>query len=119
MTKEEFATLLDKALEAAADNASQKLQRLIPRSFEIEIHGLSPHSQLASKSRAAELLYVGPDSFYRIIDVSLVAVVGNTSRIFVCVSGHRPGAWSETWNQPPGSGPFKQLLAEHIRVLEP
>jgi hypothetical protein len=116
MTKEEFAGLFDRALDAAADYAGQRLQRPIPRNFEIEMHGLSRSSQLVSKDRAVELLYLGPNVFYRIVDLSLVAIAGNISRIFVRVSGHKPGAWSETWNQPSGSGPFKQLLAENIIV---
>jgi hypothetical protein len=34
--------------------------------------------------------------------------------IFMRVSGHRPDTFAKTWNQPVGSGPFKQLLPEKM-----
>ena len=117
MSKEQFETLFDRALETAAEEAAQRLQRPVPRRFEIEMHGLGEHSQLISKDGALDLLYLGPDLFYRIIDISVISVSDNVVRIFLCVSGHQPGSFEETWNQPPGTGPFKQLHPQHIAIV--
>ena len=45
-----------------------------------------------------------------------MAVAPTHTDIFARVSGHAPGSFDQTWNEPPGTGPFKQLIAEHIRV---
>jgi hypothetical protein len=117
MTRQEFRKLFDQALDLAADNAAQKLKRPVSRNFEIEMHGPSDHSQLLSEDEAFKSLYLGPDRFYRVVDVSVIGVGNDVCRVFVRVSGHVPASLRETWNQPPGSGPFKQLLAQEIRAL--
>jgi hypothetical protein len=70
------------------------------------------------KDEAFEAVYLGADRFYRIIDVSVIRVSKDVSTVFMCISGHNPGPLNETWNQPPGSGPFKQLLATRVAVVE-
>jgi hypothetical protein len=117
ITKREFSELFDRALEVAADNAALKLRCPVPRNFEIEMHALTDHPRLLTKDGALESLYIGPDWFYRVIDVSVIGVGSDVCRVFVCVSGHAPAPLNESWNQPPGSGPFKQLLAQEIRAL--
>jgi hypothetical protein len=90
----------------------------VPRSFEIEMHGVGPHRKIMEKNEAFEAVYLGPDPFYRIIDVSVIRVSKDVSTVFMRISGHNPGPLNETWNQPPGSGPFKQLLAARLAVVE-
>jgi hypothetical protein len=65
---------------------------------------------------AGDALYLGDDRFYRIIDVAVVGVSADTTTVFVWASAHHPGSFNETWNDPPGSGPFKQLIADEIKV---
>src|SRR5438270_9564846 len=60
MTKEEFKALFDHALEVAAENAERKLGRSVPHRFEIEMHGLTPHSRVLRKDEAFEEIYLGP-----------------------------------------------------------
>jgi hypothetical protein len=74
VTKQEFRILFDDALEVAADNAAERIRRPLPRNFEIEMHGLADHSRLLTTDQAFELLYLGQDRFYRIIDISVIAV---------------------------------------------
>ena len=63
-----------------------------------------------------EVLYLGPDTFFRIVDVAVLRVLSDRCVVFMRVSGHRPGSFSESWNQPEGSGPFKQIDSETIGV---
>lgn len=116
MTKNEFGVLFDDALEVAARNAEKKLGRPVPRIFEIEMHGLAPHSRRLMKNQALDEIYLAADRFYRIIDLAVRRINKDVSMVFMRVSGHEPGTFSQTWNQPPGSGPFKQLLADDIEV---
>jgi hypothetical protein len=115
MTKEEFKALFDQALEVAAENAEGKLGHSVPRRFEIEMHGLAPQPRILKKDDALEEIYLGPDRFYRIIDLSVRRVSKDVCTVFVGISGHTPGSFNQTWNQPSGSGPFKQVLAGEVK----
>lgn len=117
MNKEEFKILLERALQTAAQNAEKKLGRRIPRKFEIVLHGLAPTSRILGTSDALDEIYLGPDRFFRIIDLSISRVSKDVATVYMAVSGHPPGPLSQTWNQPPGSGPFKQTLAETVKVV--
>lgn len=116
MTKEEFKALFEQALEAAAKNAETKLGRPVPRMFEIEMHGLAPGPRILKKDDAFEEIYLGPDRFYRIIDLAVRRVAKDACTVFMGISGHTPGPLNQTWDQPPGSGPFKQVLADEVKV---
>ena len=63
-------------------------------------------------------LYLGTDRFYRIIDVAVIEVGKGHTTVFVRASDHKPASFEQTWNDPPGSGPFKQLIADSIKVSE-
>ena len=115
MTKEEFKALFERALEVAAKNAEGKLGHSVPRRFEIEMHGLAPHSRMLTMDDALEEIYLGPERFYRIVDLSVRRVSKDVCTVFMGISGHTPGSLNQTWNQPPGSGPFKQVLADEVK----
>ena len=66
---------------------------------------------------AVNALYLGKNRFYRVIDVAITAVSDKFSRVFVRASAHKPSTFEETWNNPPGGGSFKQLMAEDIEIL--
>lgn len=116
MTKDEFRVLFENALEIAAQNAEKKVGHPISRNFEIELHGRSPKTRILGKEDTLDEIYLGPDRFFRIIDVAVRQISNTASTVFVGISGHPPGTWDETWNQPTGSGPFKQVLAENVSV---
>lgn len=116
MTEEEFSELLCQAFERAAKNAEEKLSLLVPRRFDVVVYGAGYSGVTMPPEQVARALYLEPSRFYRIVDVSVVAVKKDRCRIFLRVSGHPPGSFEETWNDPPGSGPFKQLIAQEIEV---
>ena len=117
MSKEEFKTLFEHALEVAAQNAEKKLGRPVPRQFAIAMGGLAPKTRILSKEVTLEKIYLGPDKFYRIIDVSVCRVSKDVSSVYLVISGHTPCSLDQTWNQPPGSGPFKQVLADKVELI--
>ena len=118
MTREEFGRLLEVALDAAARNAEAALGQAVPRSFRIRLHGAGKQGErMVDVKTASDELYLGEDRFYRIIDVAVVEVSSDASTAFVRASSHPPGSFQETWNQPPGSGPFKQILAQKVTVV--
>src|SRR5437867_1621855 len=114
MSKAEFKNLFEHALDVAAQNAEKKLGRPVPRQFEIAMGGFS---RILRKEDVFEEIYLGPGRFYRIIDISVCRVSKDLSTVYMVVSGHAPGPLDQTWNQPPGSGPFKQVLANEVKVI--
>jgi hypothetical protein len=116
MNKQEFRLLFLKALECAALNADRKIGHQVSRNFQIRVHGAGHQGDLLGPEEVLDILYLGVNRFYRIIDLSITEVSKTASTVFLRVSDHTPGPIDQTWNQPPGSGPFKQLLAEKISV---
>jgi hypothetical protein len=118
MTKNEFMSLLEDALETAAGNAEQELAHEVSRRFQILLYGGGYSGVLLKPAAAVDILYLGKDRFYRILDVAVVEVDKETTTIFIRASDHRPGTWEQTWNDPVGSGPFKQLIPTDIKTSE-
>jgi hypothetical protein len=115
VTKDEFARRFGEALEVAAANAEARFRRPIPRNFRIELHGANHIRDLMEPAAAVDALYLDEDRFYVIIDLAVLGVGPSWTTVFTRVSGHAPGPWEKTWNDPPGSGPFKQLLSAELR----
>jgi len=114
MTKQEFRDIFRHALEKAVQNAESKLGHAIPHDLRIELHGQAAHPRQMSVDEALDALYLGPDKFFRVIDVAVRNVSNTTTTVFMGISGHAPCRLEETWNDPPGAGPFKQIMAERI-----
>jgi len=117
MTKEKFRLLFEQGLEVAAHNAELNLGRTVPRRFEIEMHGLAARPGTLTMDDAFKEIYLGPDRFYRVIDLAIIRVSSEVSTAYMNVSGHEPGTFDQTWNDPVGSGPFKQVLANKIKLI--
>jgi hypothetical protein len=113
LTKNDFRELFLGALGNAADDAEQKLAKPIPRSFVIELHAPGHPGRTASVDEALDQIYLGSDSFYRIIDVAIKELLPEEAVAFVRVSGHPPAEFSKTWD-PSALGLFKQIIAEKI-----
>jgi hypothetical protein len=117
MTREEFMALFEQSLEEAARNAETKLGRAVPRSFEIVLRPNPPYPGMMTVDEACDKVYLGRDRFYLIIDLAVVRVSLDAVVVYMRPSGHEPGPFDQTWNQPPGTGPFKQLLSNDISEI--
>jgi hypothetical protein len=71
---------------------------------------------LLDPASAIDALYLGEDRFYLVIDVAVIGVGSSWTTIFTRTSGHTPGPWEKTLNDPPGRGPFKQLITVQLRT---
>jgi hypothetical protein len=119
MTREEFGQRLQDALETARLKAEQLLGVSLPRTYRVRLYGAGHGGDVVDVETAADALYLGEDLFYRVIDVGVVEATRAITTVFVRASAHPPGGFEQTWNTPPGSGPFKQLgPAENMRLRE-
>ena len=118
MNKQEFGQLFFKSLSEAANIADKRLGKSVSRSFEIELHGADHSGSLLSTKDALDALYIDDGQFFKIIDVAVIGISPKNTRMFVRVSGHIPSSFDETWNQPPGMGPFKQLVSDKIYDID-
>lgn len=118
MDKQEFKKLFLKPLNEAAFHAEQRFSRQISRSFEIELHGAGYMGARITPEEAADVLFIDNEHFYRVIDVSVIEIHATKTCVFVRVSAHKPGAFAETWNQPLGMGPFKQIHAKQVHGFD-
>jgi hypothetical protein len=113
MTKVDFCMLFCRVLNMAADKADAKMDKPIPRSFLINLHAFGKDNRLMSIDKTVNMIYLGSERFYRIIDVGIEEVLPSESVAFVRVSGHAPDAFGATWD-PSGLGPFKHKLFDKI-----
>lgn len=116
MKKLQFLSLFEKNIENALQLAEKVLNASISRNIEIELHGAEYSGLLTDVEKAVDILYLGEDRFYRIIDVGVKGVGESRTRVFVGVSGHEPARFDETWDIPPGNGPFKPV--EPVAIIK-
>lgn len=112
MKKEKFAELFRAGLEEAAKVAEANNNTTVPRNFECEFYGCGFDGDILSVDEALEFLYLGENEFYVVIDLAILKATSTTTTVFVRVSGHYPvQLFEETWNEPNGFGPFKQIIS--------
>jgi len=116
MTVDEFRVLFEDALEAAARNAEAKLGRAVPRRFDVELHGAAPVPRALTVDQALNEIFLGTDRFYRVINVGVRRINRHRTTVFIGIGGHPAGSFAETWNDPPGAGPFKQIISDDITM---
>jgi len=116
MSRREFELLFRRKLDEATDLAESKLGRSLARNVGILRQSPKSDGRRISVEEAVSELFLSETEFYRIIDLAVVEVSPTTTWVWARESGHQPAAFEATWNQPPGSGPFKQLIAEQIRT---
>jgi hypothetical protein len=75
MTRDNFREQFKRALDVAAESAELKLDKNIPRSFSIRLRAFGYDDRVISVDEAVDKIYLGNDSFYRIIDVAIEEVL--------------------------------------------
>lgn len=118
MHRESFLQLLCHVLEVACQEVESTLAKPVAREFVIILHGAGYANWRTTLNEVVEILYLGEDQFYRIIDVAITGVAPNATRVFIRASNHTPTTFAQTWNTPIGYGPFKILVANQVEVLE-
>lgn len=118
MHRENFLQLLCHVLDVACQEVESTLAKPVAREFVVILHGAGYAKWRTTLKEAVEILYLGEDQFYRIIDIAITGVAPNATRVFIRASSHAPTTFDKTWNTPVGYGPFKILFAEQIEVFE-
>ena len=116
MNRHDFESLFREKLNEAAELAEAKLGRPLPRLFGILRGSPKSDGRRVSVEQCLSELFLSDAKFYRIVDLAVVEASPTTTWVWVRESGHAPAPLADTWNQPPGSGPFKHLISNEIRV---
>ena len=114
MKKDDFKNLFKTSVEIAIVNAEAKLGIRLSRNIKILISGWEPLSPTLTLDEAFEEIFISESSFFRIIDLGVIRFSNNSVSVAVRHSDHKPSEFEDTWNQPFGSGPFKQIIFEEI-----
>lgn len=114
VTKDAFRKLFESIIENAAKNAELIFKIHVPRTIHIEIIGAGRPRRILPPDVAVDELFINESKFWGAIDVCVTEI--NTtyqfSIITLTVSGYEPRPFEDTWNTPPGNGPFKQVVCE-------
>lgn len=105
MDNADFRQNFDEAIRRALELAEVDPKGLIPV---VEYHGTPNPRPFISIDEALNLLWLSEDRFYRIVDIGVFKDGRSPPVLFVRVSGHAPGPYSDTWD-PSDLGPFKQV----------
>jgi hypothetical protein len=118
MNRDEFKELFEAELEKAVVAQEEIQGRELPRNFDIEFSGQGISREIIDVDLATDLLYLGENEFLSLVDMMVIAANSKVTRVFISVTG-RPSkpTFEETWNHPPGSGPFKQVIFTQFRIL--
>ena len=111
MQRPDFERAFANQIRLALEEAENRLSVALPRSVAVELHGAGHEGTVLSVEDAARALFLGPNRFFRIIDLGVLAIEPEFTCVFVRASAHTPGPWHETWD-PKRAGPFKQLGPE-------
>ena len=112
--RQEFKAYFDDALNAAAAQAEKRFGVNVPQDKFVELHGAGHGGDRMAPEAAADALYLGPERFYKLIDVAIKWIEGDAAVAFVVVAGFDPCPWEATLD-PGGLGPFKTMLSADIR----
>ena len=112
MNKESFASCFRESLETACSAAEKSLGKKLSRDVIIKMYGAGENGLEVSPAEFLERAYISEESFYRLIDLMVVEIVGSRPVLFAKISGHPPAPISMSWNG--AKGPFKQLQAGAI-----
>lgn len=104
MDKDSFATLFETAISRSFELAGLPQ----PSNSPVQFHGRSNSKPTLSQAEALDLLWLSPDRFSVVIDVSVILDDANLPQLFVRPSDHEPVPFTATW-APDDLGPFKAM----------
>ena len=117
MNKEDFGALFLVNVGRSLERAGTVVGAVLPSEFDIELHGGGVSGKITSLSDAINIMYLGENSFYGVIDIGVKSIVRGKPVVFVRISDHRPSSFENTWNMPKGNGPFKVIEPMEIEVI--
>ena len=114
LKKEEFKNLFQRAIDESVELASEFHQRSFSAEYKFMLAALGFDDKLLTLDEVVEVVYLGEEQSFMIIDVGVRRVSDGETLIFVRPSGHPPVPWVQTWNAERGLGPFKYIVGKDI-----
>jgi hypothetical protein len=116
MNKDDFTSLFLISVRQALAEAQKRISVPFSQEFDIELHGGGVPGKITPLHRVVDIMYLGEELFYVIIDVGVKAIIKRKPIVFVRISDHEPSSFEKTWNTPRGNGPFKVIEAVNIHI---
>jgi hypothetical protein len=117
LNKAAFGDLFRSALTTALHNAERHFGRRLPHHVDVKLYGVGRSGVVLGVEEVIDTLFIDEDTFHQIIDVAIAEVGERRCLAFVRVSDRPPVAFHRTRNDPRGTGPFKQLVAQELKAL--
>jgi hypothetical protein len=114
VSREQFAGLFARELERAVRVVEMSLGHPVGRPIRVRLG--SPNTNPTPPDQAVDALYLGPNRFFRAIELAVVELGPNYTDVMASPSGHAPGPFSRTASYANGGGPFTHALAQEIRA---
>ena len=114
VSPEQFAQLLARELERAVRVVEMSLGRPLARPVRARLG--SPDAAPTVPEEALQALYLGPDRFFRAIELRVVEIGPTHTDVAIQPSGHAPVPFDRTASYATGAGPFTHALAAEIRT---
>lgn len=109
LTKETFRDLLLECIRITMDTAQKDIADPLPEKWSLELAAFGQAGKIASLDEVLAFLYV-QGTFPRIVDIAVRGFTKDATLIWIRPSAHPyVSDIKETWNQPPGMGPFKSI----------
>ena len=109
LTKEAFRDLLLKCIRTAIERAQKDIADPLPEQWSLELAAFGQAGKITPLEEVLSFLHVH-GTFPRIVDVGVRGVTKDTTLIWIRPSAHPYiSDMQETWNPPPGTGPFKSI----------
>ena len=113
ISRAEFTELFEEALTEAISLAEETVGARTNDQVVFLVYGAGFDGELMLKDAAVEAIFINNESFYRVIDIGVFDTDPEQTTIWLRVSGHAPGPFSESWD-PNHLGPFKTVIGERI-----
>ena len=109
LSAEEFELMFVRCVEKTVEMAQEEVGEPLPAAFCFELAIRDCAGRELSSEEVLSVLYQSGE-FPRLVDVAVRGVTEDSTIIWIRPSAH-PLAKTivETWNDPPGSGPFKPI----------
>jgi hypothetical protein len=109
ITREVLYDLLFRCIHISLETAQREVAEPLPEQLRLELPAFGQAGREASLEEVLAALYID-GTFPRVVDVAIRGIINKRTIIWIRPSGHAyVSDITDTWNQPPGTGPFKSI----------
>jgi hypothetical protein len=109
ITFETLCELLKRCINSTIDDVQEEIPDPLPRTLYLELAAFDRSGKDTSFEEVMSLLYID-GTFPQVVDIGVKGITKGSTIIWIRPSSHTyVSNISDTWNQPPGMGPFKSI----------